>query len=401
MKSVLKIKPVVYGIIAFAIVARLTSSTSPAIAVIQKAFPQANHTAVESLATIGDAAAVLSALVVGQLLARWSFKQLGLISLTLLAGGGLLPLIWHQSVTQLLIWGFLAGLGTGGITTILPSLQSFSFQGEQLAIILGKVVALENGSSMVLVFIGGLLASRNWLYNYYIFFLTFLAIIVVWFTVPNQRPQSPSNSAPTMQQTPMSVMRPRQILMVIFYIFVASIIVFLEATLYNKNALFINNYHLGSPALTGQIMMLDGLAAIVVGLTIKYLRRWLKKYLLVFSFTLDALGGLLLLKWHSVLSIGLATFCMGAGSAIVLMTVPYLLSLLASPKRYPLIMGCFSAITSLGFSSSAVIFNNLVPLFTKNLLGGTYLLVLVIAVVMIILLTGLNLVQLSRDFLLN
>lgn len=95
MKSVLKIKPVVYGIIAFAIVALLTSSTSPAIAMIQKAFPQANHTVVKSLATIGDAAAVLSALVVGQLLARWSFKQLGLISLTLLAGGGLLPLIWH------------------------------------------------------------------------------------------------------------------------------------------------------------------------------------------------------------------------------------------------------------------------------------------------------------------
>lgn len=67
------------------------------------------------------------------------------------------------------------------------------------------MVALENGSSMVLVFIGGLLVNRNWLYNYYIFFLTFLAIIVVWFTVPNQRRQSPSNSTPTMQQTSMYV----------------------------------------------------------------------------------------------------------------------------------------------------------------------------------------------------
>lgn len=107
------------------------------------------------------------------------------------------------------------------------------------------------------------------------------------------------------------------------------------------------------------------------------------------------------MKWHSILSIALATFCMGAGSAIVLMKVPYLLSLLASPKRYQLILGCFSAITSLGFSSSAVILNNLVPLFTKNLLTETYLLVLVIAVVMIVLLTGLNLAQLSRDFLSN
>lgn len=65
-------------------------------------------------------------------------------------------------------------------------------------------------------------------------------------------------------------MRPRQILMVIFYIFVASIIAFLEAPFITKKH-SLSIIIIWVAALTGQIMMLDGLAAIVVGLTIKYL----------------------------------------------------------------------------------------------------------------------------------
>lgn len=371
-----KTRKLLLGIIILAIIARLSSSTSPAIAAIGQAFPHANSTAVESIATIGDAAAVISALVFGKLLDRWTFKQIALISVSILTLGGLLPLLFHQSVNQLLLWGFLAGLGTGGITTILPSLQAYTFQGEQLATMLGSVVALENGSSMVMVFFSGLLASHNWLHAYYLFFLAAAALIIISFVVPNKRPdQTPDTDANTqVQQTKFGA--------IIYYLIVASVMIALEAVLYNKNAVYIQHFHLGTPALTGRIMMLDGLAAIVMGLIIRWVRQLFKQYLLVANFVLVAIGGSLLLQLHTTTSIAIATFLIGSGSALTLMTVPYLLSGLATAKHYPLVMGCFSAITSLGFSGSALFFNNLVPKFSPNLLAGTYQLQITIALVM-------------------
>ncbi|UQS81968.1 MFS transporter [Bombilactobacillus folatiphilus] len=371
-----KTRLLLIGIIALAIIARLSSSTAPAIGVIAQAFPHANKTAVESIATIGDSAAVISALVVGKLLDHWTFKKIAMISVGILSLGGLLPLLFHHSVNQLLVWGFLAGLGTGGITTILPSLQAYTFSGERLATMLGNVVALENGTSMLLVFGSGLLAAGSWLHTYYLFFLALIALVVVSLVIPNKRPDQKSDeqTTQTVQQT--------QFGHIIYYLILASVMVGLEAVLYNKNALYVQHYHLGSPALTGKIMMLDGLAAIIMGLIIRWLRKWFKQYLLVVSFSLVALGGLLLLNWHTVISITLATFFIGSASATTLMTVPYLLSNLATAKHYPLVMGCFSAITSLGFSGSALFFNSLVPHFSKNLLQGTYGLQIVIAIIM-------------------
>ncbi|UQS83127.1 MFS transporter [Bombilactobacillus thymidiniphilus] len=372
---------ILIGIIALAVIARLSSSTSPAIAAIAHAFPQASDTAVESIATIGDAAAVISALLIGKMLNRWSFKWIALISVAILSLGGLLPLLLHQSVNQLLLWGFIAGLGTGGITTLLPSLQAYAFDGEKLATMLGIVVAIENGSSMLLVFFSGLLASQNWLHAYYLFFLALITLVITCIVIPNRRPDQKNEGTPANE-----VVTTLKISQIIYYLLAASVMVLLEAVLYNKNALYIQQFKLGSPALAGKIMMLDGLAAIVVGLIIRWLRRLFKKYILVFNFSLVILGSLLLLTWHSAFSIAIATFVIGAASASTLMTVPYILSTLTPAQHYPLVMGIFSAITSLGFSSSALLFNSIVGHFTKNLLQGTYIMQLIIATVMGILL---------------
>lgn len=70
MSERIKQNKILIGIISLAIIARLTVSTSPDIAVIGKAFPQASATQVESVATIGDVAAFISALIFGKLLAR-------------------------------------------------------------------------------------------------------------------------------------------------------------------------------------------------------------------------------------------------------------------------------------------------------------------------------------------
>lgn len=385
---------ILIGIIALAVIARLTVSTSPAIAVIGHAFPHASATQVESVATIGDLAAAISALIFGKLLDHWTFKRLAIISVTILAVGGLSPLIWHTSITNLLIAGFMAGLGAGGITTILPSLQSYIYSGESLANMLGRVVALENGSSMVLLFLGGLLASQYWLHNYYLFFLALISLVIVIWALPRTHPGQEEDNVTQVQP---AVMSKQTIISIIAYLITASLMVFLEAVLYNKNAIYIQHFHLGSPALSGQIIMLDGAAAIVVGVTLKWIRRFFKQYLLAACFAANTIGGILLLEWHNTWSIGLATFIIGGASATMLTTVPYILSTLATAKRYPLVMGFFSAITSLGFSSSALVFNNVVPIFSKHILQGTYQLQIIIALVMtIILLLTANRSQLKK-----
>lgn len=381
MSERIKQNKILIGIIALAIIARLTVSTSPAIAVIGKAFPQASATQVESVATIGDVAAVISALIFGKLLAHWTFKRLAIISVSILALGGLTPLFWHNNIENLLLAGFIAGLGAGGITTLLPSLQSYAYQGEQLANMLGRVVALENGSSMILLFLGGILASQSWLHNYYLFALTLISLPIVILTLPAQHPgQSDDFTTVTDNNSG------KHTFLIIIYLLIASSMVFLEAVLYNKNALYIQHFNLGNPTLAGKIMTLDSGAAIIVGLTIKWFRQFFKQYLLAVCFALTCLGGTLMLVWPSIISIAVATFLIGTASATMLSTIPYILSSLTTPQHFPLVMGCFSAFTSLGFSSSAFIFNHLVPLFNPNLLQGTYQLQIIIAAVLALIL---------------
>lgn len=366
------------GIFLLAIISRFDSIISPSVAKIQASFPGEDPSKVESVVSIGASAAMVSAIIFGKLLERLSFKVVGMLGCLFVAVGGMMPLFVHSSVNELLCFAVVTGFGTGIITTILPSLASHFFHGQQLSGLMGKILAMQDGSSMIVLYVGGLLAMKSWVYNYWLYGIAVLALIPVIFFVPNDRITDESDSGE--DSTRKEGVR-QSIPNIAACVFLGFLSIFLDAVMYNKLAVYIDTFHLGGSDAAGLALMFNTGSSIVVGLLINRIKKICKEFTLPFAFALFAIGALLFLFTRSLPLICLAAFLIGSGSAILMTTCPFMLSNLSEPKHYPFVMGLFSALTSLGFTSSTWFFKVVSDAFHVDPLEGSFWGMLIIAVV--------------------
>ncbi|BDR54331.1 hypothetical protein KIMH_04420 [Bombiscardovia apis] len=145
-------------------------------------------------------------------------------------------------------------------------------------------------------------------------------------------------------------------------------------------------YNLGNSDAAGLALMFNTGASIVIGLLINSIKQVCKNMTIPFSLALFAAGALLLLFTRSLPITCLAAFLIGSGSAIIMATCPFMLSNLTERKRYPLVMGLFSAITSLGFTSSTWFFKAVSGAFNIDPVTGSLWGIVIISVVVCVLL---------------
>ena len=378
---------VLVGIMALAIMSRFDSIISPSVAAIQASFPHADPSTVESVVSIGSSAAIVSALLFGQLLTRMSFKTAACICCLCVALGGLLPLLVHSSVSQLLFFALVVGFGVGIATTVLPSLSARFFRGKQLAALMGLVLAVQDGSSMLVLALGGVLAKGGWLHNYWLYFLALPALVLVIFMVPGVGAvEEESEKAVGSEALPSQ--KGRQCWWAtISCILIGFLSIFLVAVLYNKLAVYIAKYGLGSTSAAGVALMFNTGSSVVIGLSINAVKRICRQWTIPVAFLLMALGALLFLTTRSFPLVCLSAFLVGSGSAINMATCPFLLSNLTPHKRYPLVMGIFSATTSLGFTASTWAFKAFSSVFGLNPVTGSFIGMLIIALLAAVILS--------------
>lgn len=370
---------VLVGIMALAIMSRFDSIISPSVAAIQASFPRADPSTVESVVSIGSSAAIVSALLFGQLLTRMSFRTAACISCLCVALGGLMPLVVHSSVNQLLLFALVVGFGVGIATTVLPSLSARFFYGEQLAALMGLVLAVQDGSSMLVLALGGVLAKGGWLHNYWLYFLALPALVLVIFMVPGVGAVEEESEKAVRSEASSSKKSGQCWWATISCILIGFLSIFLVAVLYNKLAVYIAKYGLGGTSAAGVALMFNTGSSVVIGLSINAIKRVCRQWTIPVAFLLMALGALLFLTTRSFPLVCLSAFLIGSGSAINMATCPYYLSNLTEHKRYPLVMGVFSAITSLGFTASTWVFKAFSTVFGLDPVTGSFMGMLIIA----------------------
>ena len=378
---------VLVGIMALAIMSRFDSIISPSVAAIQASFPRADPSTVESVVSIGSSAAIVSALLSGQLLTRMSFRTAACISCLCVALGGLMPLLVHSSVSQLLLFALVVGFGVGIATTVLPSLSARFFRGKQLAALMGLVLAVQDGSSMLVLALGGVLAKGGWLHNYWLYSLALPALVLVIFMVPGVGAVEEESEKATEPQTS-PLQKGRQCWWAtISCILIGFLSIFLVAVLYNKLAVYIAKYGLGGTSAAGVALMFNTGSSVVIGLSINGIKRVCRQWTIPVAFLLMALGALLFLTTRSFTLVCLSAFMVGSGSAINMATCPFLLSNLTPHRRYPLVMGVFSATTSLGFTASTWAFKAFSSAFGLDPVTGSFMGMLIIALLAAVILS--------------
>ena len=378
---------VLAGIMALAIMSRFDSIISPSVAAIQASFPHADPSTVESVVSIGSSAAIVSALLFGQLLTRMSFRTAACISCLCVALGGLMPLVVHSSVSQLLVFALVVGFGVGIATTVLPSLSARFFRGEQLAALMGLVLAVQDGSSMLVLALGGVLAKGGWLHNYWLYFLALPALVLVIFMVPGVGAVEEESEKAVRSEASSSQKSGQCWWATISCILIGFLSIFLVAVLYNKLAVYIAKYGLGSTSAAGVALMFNTGSSVVVGLSINGIKRVCRQWTILVAFLLMALGALLFLTTRSFPLVCLSAFLIGSGSAINMATCPFYLSNLTEHKRYPLVMGVFSATTSLGFTASTWVFKAFSSAFGLDPVTGSFMGMLIIALLAAVMLS--------------
>ena len=378
---------ILVGIMALAIMSRFDSIISPSVAAIQASFPRADPSTVESVVSIGSSAAIVSALLFGQLLTRMSFRTAACISCLCVALGGLMPLLVHSSVSQLLLFALVVGFGVGIATTVLPSLSARFFRGKQLAALMGLVLAVQDGSSMLVLALGGVLAKGGWLHNYWLYFLALPALVLVVFMVPGVGAVEEESEKATEPQTAPSQKGRQCWWATISCILIGFLSIFLVAVLYNKLAVYIAKYGLGGTSAAGVALMFNTGSSVVIGLSINGIKRVCRQWTIPVAFLLMALGALLFLTTRSFTLVCLSAFLVGSGSAINMATCPFLLSNLTPHRRYPLVMGVFSATTSLGFTASTWAFKAFSTAFGLNPVTGSFIGMLIIALLAAVILS--------------
>lgn len=374
---------ILIGICVLAIVSRFDSIISPSVAEIQRSFPNDDPSKVESVVSIGASAAMVSAIIFGKLLEKLSFKIVGIIGCLCVAVGGLAPIVIHGSVNELLMFAIVTGFGTGVITTMLPSLSAHFFHGKQLSGLLGKIIAIQDGSSMIVMYIGGLLAMQSWIHNYWLYGIAVLALLLVLLFVPSEKVTD------TSEDDDMGKLKEgakQSLPSIIVCEILGFLSIFLVAVMYNKLAVYVDTFQLGGSDAAGLALMFNTGSSIVIGLLINQIKGVFRDFTMPFAFVLFAIGALLFIFTRSFPVVCVAAFLIGSGSAIIMATCPFMLSNVTDRKHFPFVMGLFSAITSLGFTSSTWFFKMASDLAGLDPLIGTFWGMLIISVVAAVLL---------------
>lgn len=366
---------------ALAVMSRLDSILSPSVASMQMAFPDADPTSVESIVSIGASGAMFAGLIAGFLLSKLSFKVVGILACLCIAGGGILPIFVHTSVTQLLACAIVVGFGTGAASTMMSSLAARYYKGDKLQSVQGRLSVVQTVGFSVVVWLGGLLAVRGWVNNYYLYYLAIIAFALIVLFAPNETAGEQGDDDQGVERKQIAG-RSQNVFWIVVVLALAVMDCLISAILYTKLSVYLSDFNLGDSSVSGMVMMFNSVAYIVVGLLINPIKRVLKNMTVPIGFAFMGIGALLFVVAPSVVAACAGTLLIGVGDAVLMTSFPFVLSNIVEEKHFPLAMGCFACFTSLGFTGSAWFFRMVSDVLGLDSTLGSFQIIVVLGVVM-------------------
>ncbi|MDO4287746.1 MAG: MFS transporter [Eubacterium sp.] len=170
-----------------------TSMTTPALAEIAKAFPNAAAETIQLLSTIPSLMMVLFSLVSGKLTEYISIKKIIIISMVLIFVGGI-PSAFFGDLNFMIAMRVIFGAGFGMVFPMASAVITDLFTGDQGNRLMGFKSAVGAAAGVVFQFAGGILASYNWRWSFLGFLLVLPIAILIWIKLPDT---GVKKSAPT------------------------------------------------------------------------------------------------------------------------------------------------------------------------------------------------------------
>jgi len=333
------------GILSMNLLLMSGTVVGAAIAAISKSFPQEPISKVQMLSSIPQLGQLAATLVFTWLTYRLTRKNIGVVSVAIVAISGLLPVFYNSSLNIILACMVALGFGLGLISNVGPVLLQEHFDGEERATVMGWAVGFNNLGMMGFTAIGGMLGSANWKNLFWVYGAAIIILLVVLVLVPKDRKLSETEVSNqkniSFGKTVKSLNGYVYVMLIVTFVTSLCLMIFLA----NQSLLLASKGN--GTAYTAMVTALGNVGGICTAFGLKYIRKITKTDTMAWGFVAFALSYICIVFFNNpVLHIAGNMFS-GMGIVMVNATIPYELSILANHQQFPVAIAMNTLIASL------------------------------------------------------
>lgn len=332
------------GILLLGMITLTPLVITSAFGAIIKQFSGVPIPTIQMTATIPNLGILIFSIVVGRLAMSVPVKRLAQIGLGLISLGGLLPIVFHSTVTELLIWAFIMGIGLGFTGSAGPTLISMYFSGDERMSLMGMMTSFNSIGRMIFVIIGGYLGATSWYNTYWVFLLVVVLLVLFSILVPLDT----VDKADVEKQAGAKKVSTVQMLKEVSKFVVAFMVSFFYSVYPTNLSIIVKSKNLGGTEVAGLINGLGTIGGLVAGFTMKYTKKALKNFILPVGFTVTGLAFFAILYTNEPIILIVASMFTNIGTAFIFATLPFMVSILSHPARIAMGMAVMNVLNSLG-----------------------------------------------------
>ena len=269
---------------------------SGAIADIAAYFPTYSVQVIQTGMMAITLVSIPGAFIAGRLAFFHSKRTLVVVGFALVAAGGVGGFFFHDTIVLYYVWSCVIGAGMGFFQPLVVSFITDYFEGKERDQLAGLQTSFVSGGSVLLTFLGGLLAVVAWHFSYLVFLIAVPVLITCLINLPAKNRYAVEKAAK--QKIPRKVS---------YYIISVFLFFLVYITFPSNIALYLSEKGFGSAALAGGANAVFMIGGVVMGLFFSGFNRRFGEYLFGFS--------------HLILTVSLMLLCFGNSIAIVFIAV--------------------------------------------------------------------------------
>lgn len=329
---------------------------SPVLAEIAKAFPDASDSTVQTIVTFPSIIVIVVTLVSGYLGSFISKGQLSKIGVFVLALAGVGGFLFHGSIIILYGWAACIGIGMGLFIPSVTVLIAENFEGAERGAVLGQQSTFVNGGGMLILFFGGLLATIGWNYNYLIYTILGIPILIIGMIgFPKGKPISAPKGAKVSIGT-----KP------FYYAVIALMYTFTFSVLPTNAAMLVDETGIGNAATAGTASALMMLGGAVSGFIYGKVAPKLGDYMMSTAFVILSVGLLIVSVATNIPVLLIGSFIAGNGISFMIPQVIYSTSVCVKPQAATMAISVVMAVSGIGSFLSPLVVTPIAGLITDS-----------------------------------
>lgn len=316
------------------------TAVSPALAEIQKAFPQITATQAKMVLTLPTLVMMPIGLCSAKLTARFDKKKLLLLGMTFFlvfgVGGGLV-----SNFGTLLIMRVLFGIGLGIMTPLSTSLI-FDFAPEpgRRSKLLGIQGASNQFGGLVFMTLSGVLASISWRYSFLCYAFVVVSLVLTTLFLPSIPPMAPRK---------VNGGKPKKMSKKIFLLAFFAMMIFACYFVINTDlALFMDKYEIGDAKKCGYALSIMRIPAIIAGLTLARIMKRLGDWTMPVATAIMACGYMIIAYSNMFPMMMLGCLVVGLGGGFALPPISLYLPRIVTPRQRTFGVAIIMSVAQLG-----------------------------------------------------